>query len=50
MKNIFSIFILLILPNISLANERFIPIELWLGIKSTGTNDLKFYYCIVKFT
>jgi len=43
MKNVFFIFLLLILSNISFANERFIPIELWLGIKSTGTNHLKFY-------
>ena len=42
MIKIISFFIFLI-PNISFANERFIPIELWLGIPSTGTNELIFY-------
>ena len=37
------IFFILLFPNISSANERFIPIELWLGIPSTGTNELIFY-------
>ena len=34
---------LFISTNSSYAKERFIPIELWLGIPSTGSNDLKFY-------
>ena len=35
-------FLLLIFPDISLANERFIPMELWLGGKITGSNDITF--------
>jgi len=42
MKKIILTFSLLIFPNISLANERFIPIELWLGGKITGSNDITF--------
>ena len=42
MKKIMLIFSLLIFPNISSANERFIPIELWLGGKITGSNDITF--------
>ena len=42
MKKIILTFSLLIFPNISLANERFIPIELWLGEKITGSNDITF--------
>ena len=42
MKKIMLIFSLLIFPNISSANERFIPIELWLGVKITGSNDITF--------
>ena len=34
---------LFISTNSSYAKERFIPIELWLGIPSTGSNELKFY-------
>ena len=34
---------LFISTNSSYAKERFIPIELWLGISSTGSNELKFY-------
>ena len=32
---------LFFLTNSSYAKERFIPIELWLGIPSTGSNELK---------
>ena len=42
MKKIMLIFSLLIFPNISSANERFIPIELWLGGKIIGSNDITF--------
>ena len=43
MKKIFFLIFLFIFTNSSYAKERFIPIELWLGIPSTGSNELKFY-------
>ena len=42
MKQIILIFSLLILPNISFANERFIPLELWSGGEITGSKDITF--------
>ena len=42
MKQIILIFSLLILPNISFANERFIPLELWSGGEITGSKDIAF--------
>jgi len=42
MKKTMLTFLLLIFPDISLANERFIPMELWLGGKITGSNDITF--------
>ena len=43
MRKILLMILLLIFPNLSIGNERFIPIELWLGIPSTGLSELKFY-------
>ena len=43
MKKIFFLIFIFISTNSSYAKERFIPIELWLGIPSTGSNELKFY-------
>ena len=43
MKKILLMTLLLTFPNLSIGNERFIPIELWLGIPSTGSSELKFY-------
>ena len=43
MKKIFFLIFIFISTNSSYAKERFIPIELWLGISSTGSNELKFY-------
>ena len=43
MKKIFFLIFIFIFTNSSYAKERFIPIELWLGISSTGSNELKFY-------
>ena len=43
MKKIFFFLFLIFLTNTSYAKERFIPIELWLGVESTGLNELKFY-------
>ena len=43
MRKILLLILLLTFPNLSLGNERFIPIELWLGIPSTGSSELKFY-------
>ena len=42
MKQIILIFSLFILPNISFANERFIPLELWSGGEITGSKDITF--------
>ena len=42
MKQIILIFSLLILPNISFANERFIPLELWSGGEITGSKNIAF--------
>ena len=42
MKQIILIISLLILPNISFANERFIPLELWSGGEITGSKDIAF--------
>ena len=42
MKKIFFVIFIFIFTNSSYAKERFIPIELWLGIPSTGSNELKF--------
>ncbi len=43
MKKIFFLIFIFTFTNSSYAKERFIPIELWLGIPSTGSNELKFY-------
>ena len=43
MRKILLMILLLTFPNLSIGNERFIPIELWLGIPSTGSSELKFY-------
>ena len=43
MKKLIIIFFIFSFSQLSFANERFIPIELWLGIPSTGSNELKFY-------
>ena len=43
MRKILLMILFLTFPNLSLGNERFIPIELWLGIPSTGSDELKFY-------
>ena len=43
MKKVFFLIFIFISTNSSYAKERFIPIELWLGIPSTGSNELKFY-------
>ena len=43
MRKILLMILFLTFPNLSLGNERFIPIELWLGIPSTGSSELKFY-------
>ena len=39
MKKIFFLIFIFIFTNSSYAKERFIPIELWLGIPSTGSNE-----------
>ena len=43
MRKILLMILFLTFPNLSIGNERFIPIELWLGIPSTGSSELKFY-------
>ena len=43
MKKILFLIFIFISTNSSYAKERFIPIELWLGISSTGSNELQFY-------
>ena len=43
MKKIFLFLFLFLFTSNAQSNERFIPIELWLGIPSTGSNELKFY-------
>jgi hypothetical protein len=42
MNKIILILLLVISPNISFANERFIPVELWLGGEISGASDITF--------
>ena len=42
MKKILVVFILLLFPIISFADEIFIPVELWLGKNITGSEKIIF--------
>ena len=42
MRNILIFSLSLFLPNISFANERFIPVELWSGGEITGAQEITF--------
>ena len=42
MRKIIPVLLFGLLPNISLANERFIPVELWSGGEITGAQEITF--------
>ena len=49
MKKILFVFILLVFPIISFADEKFIPVELWLGENITGSKKIVFPEVNFKF-
>ena len=42
MRKIIPVLLFALLPNISFANERFIPVELWSGGEITGAQEITF--------